>query len=466
MRTSYGDQPHGAQWAGWARRVIERWIAWDEEGRDRLLPRVFFRTGDLILREAANRYFTETRRLWDAHATPYEVLGPDEVEHRWPWIRYHNLGIALSTSRAQAWSGRGAPSSPSPASSRRREARFASSGRHLGRATDGRSVPCSSNRAAPFGGDVRSRLRPVVPEGPARAHGPSDSHRHGPRLLLRRAPRRHPLLLSAHAQLRRPGLHRLAGPAPRPPRIPRPHRRPASRRSRPLRSLDRAQAPRSRARHPAAPLSRPGRGAHQRDPRLPLREQRRQQLHHRHPPGPRQRLVGRRRLRGGLHRGGGVREAARDTRRARALQGLLRLARGDPHVPRPRPRGAFLAGRRARGRRLAAGTGLPGIRVSGLRLQERAPGARAPTSIGPEAGGRAESRAGGVRPVQRVLPEHRPGGPCGAVFGRAADWAAPLPEALGPGSRWRSVCPSPGTRARRAGAGVRRAWPSRPPCAR
>ena len=95
VRTSYGDRPHGAQWAGWARRATERWTAWDEEGRDRLLPRLFFRTGDLILRESANRYFTETRRHWDALGTPYEVLGPDEVAHRWPWIRYDNLGVAL-----------------------------------------------------------------------------------------------------------------------------------------------------------------------------------------------------------------------------------------------------------------------------------------------------------------------------------------------------------------------------------
>ena len=75
VRTSYGDRPLEAQWAGWARRAIERWIAWDEAGRDRLLPRLFFQTGDLILREAANRYFTETRRYWDALGTPTTYWG-------------------------------------------------------------------------------------------------------------------------------------------------------------------------------------------------------------------------------------------------------------------------------------------------------------------------------------------------------------------------------------------------------
>ena len=95
VRTSYGDRPHGAQWTGWAQRAVERWLAWDETGRDRLLPRLFFQTGDLILREADNRYLIETRRHWDALGTPYEVLSPDEVAYRWPWIRFDNLGIAL-----------------------------------------------------------------------------------------------------------------------------------------------------------------------------------------------------------------------------------------------------------------------------------------------------------------------------------------------------------------------------------
>lgn len=95
VRTSYGDRPHGRQWSGWAQRAIERWIAWDEEGADRLLPRLFFRTGDLILRESVNAYLTQTQAHWDALATPYEVLSPDEVARRWPWIRFDNPGVGL-----------------------------------------------------------------------------------------------------------------------------------------------------------------------------------------------------------------------------------------------------------------------------------------------------------------------------------------------------------------------------------
>ncbi len=95
VRTSYGDRPHGRQWTEWARRAISRWKQWDEEGQERLLPRLFFRTGDLILRGETNTYITDTLSNWDALSVPYEVLTADEVSARWPWIRYDGLGVAL-----------------------------------------------------------------------------------------------------------------------------------------------------------------------------------------------------------------------------------------------------------------------------------------------------------------------------------------------------------------------------------
>ena len=95
VRTSYGDRPHGRQWVDWASRAIGRWKDWDEEGADRLLPRLFFQTGDLILRDEPNQYITNTRVHWDALGISYEVLNPDEVARRWPWIRYEGLRVAL-----------------------------------------------------------------------------------------------------------------------------------------------------------------------------------------------------------------------------------------------------------------------------------------------------------------------------------------------------------------------------------
>ena len=95
VRTSYGDRPHGRQWTEWASRAIPRWKQWDEEGQERLLPRLFFQTGDLILRGETNTYITDTLSNWEALSVPYEVLTADEVSTRWPWIRYDGLGVAL-----------------------------------------------------------------------------------------------------------------------------------------------------------------------------------------------------------------------------------------------------------------------------------------------------------------------------------------------------------------------------------
>ncbi len=95
VRSSYGDRPHGRLWTRWANDAIRKWIEWDESGRDRLLPRLFFQTGDLILREQSGPYLETTRSHWDALDVPYEVLTPDEVAYRWPWVRFDNLGLAL-----------------------------------------------------------------------------------------------------------------------------------------------------------------------------------------------------------------------------------------------------------------------------------------------------------------------------------------------------------------------------------
>ncbi|MDX1383091.1 MAG: FAD-dependent oxidoreductase [Thermoanaerobaculia bacterium] len=95
VRSSYGDRRHGGQWAEWAKEAIARWIAWDEEGADRLLPRVFFQTGDLILRDEVSPYIEDTRANWDAMGAAYDDLTPDEVRYRWPWIRFDDLRVAL-----------------------------------------------------------------------------------------------------------------------------------------------------------------------------------------------------------------------------------------------------------------------------------------------------------------------------------------------------------------------------------
>lgn len=95
VRTSYGDRPHGLQWGRWAARAIEAWKAWDEEHAASDLPRLFFNTGDLILREEMTPYLEETRANWDAMGHDYEVLSAEEVRHRWPVIHTPEMNVAL-----------------------------------------------------------------------------------------------------------------------------------------------------------------------------------------------------------------------------------------------------------------------------------------------------------------------------------------------------------------------------------
>jgi glycine/D-amino acid oxidase-like deaminating enzyme len=86
VRTSYGDRAHGLSWVRWADESIRRWKAFDAEWQERLLPRLFFTTGDLILREEMEPYLQDTQKHWDEVGVQYEILDADEVSRRWPVI--------------------------------------------------------------------------------------------------------------------------------------------------------------------------------------------------------------------------------------------------------------------------------------------------------------------------------------------------------------------------------------------
>lgn len=87
VRTSYGDRPHGLQWGRWAAEAARRWKAWDEEHASSDLPRLFFNTGDLIMREEMEPYLEETMANWDAMGHVYYVATPPGDES----FRYPNI---------------------------------------------------------------------------------------------------------------------------------------------------------------------------------------------------------------------------------------------------------------------------------------------------------------------------------------------------------------------------------------
>ena len=95
VRTSYGGHPYETLWMGWARRAIEKWNAWDEQWQDMLLPRVFFATSDLIMRDEWTDFMGDTRRAWDELGVRHEVIDADEVRRRWPVIDVTDVTVAL-----------------------------------------------------------------------------------------------------------------------------------------------------------------------------------------------------------------------------------------------------------------------------------------------------------------------------------------------------------------------------------
>lgn len=96
VRTSYGDRPHGLDWGRWAARAIERWKEWDEEHfRAGPLPRLFYETGDLIMREEMTPFLEQTAENWREMDWPYEILSAEEIRRRWPVIHTPDVTVGL-----------------------------------------------------------------------------------------------------------------------------------------------------------------------------------------------------------------------------------------------------------------------------------------------------------------------------------------------------------------------------------
>ena len=95
VRTSYGDRPHGELWMQWAQRAIGRWNEFDAEHAAAFGTRVFFTTGDLILRADWEPFLVQTRAWWEKNRIPHETLAVDEVRKRWPQLSLDDIGAVL-----------------------------------------------------------------------------------------------------------------------------------------------------------------------------------------------------------------------------------------------------------------------------------------------------------------------------------------------------------------------------------
>ena len=95
VRSSYGGRETGLQWAEWAIRSMQKWKEWDEQYTDALLPRLYYETGDIIMREEMTFDMEQSMANWDVLGHEYEVLTPEEVEYRWPKIRTPGMGAVM-----------------------------------------------------------------------------------------------------------------------------------------------------------------------------------------------------------------------------------------------------------------------------------------------------------------------------------------------------------------------------------
>lgn len=95
VRTSYGDRPHGELWMQWANQAIQRWKEWDEQFSKPQKMRVFFTTGDLIMRADWEPFLTQTRTWWEKNRIPHETLPVDEVRKRWPQFAIDDIKAVL-----------------------------------------------------------------------------------------------------------------------------------------------------------------------------------------------------------------------------------------------------------------------------------------------------------------------------------------------------------------------------------
>ncbi len=95
VRAGYGGRPHHGLWVRWAKRAITMWNEWDARWQEMLLPRVFFTTSDLIIRDEWTEFMEDVRVNWDREGVRYEVLDADEVKRRWPVIDVAGMTTAL-----------------------------------------------------------------------------------------------------------------------------------------------------------------------------------------------------------------------------------------------------------------------------------------------------------------------------------------------------------------------------------
>ncbi len=90
VRTSYGERE---TWIRWANEAIGRWRQWDDEWGRELKLRLFFPTGDLILRPEWDPWLMASQQHWDRLEVPHEILTYDEARYRYPQVSLEGMRV-------------------------------------------------------------------------------------------------------------------------------------------------------------------------------------------------------------------------------------------------------------------------------------------------------------------------------------------------------------------------------------
>lgn len=88
IRSSYGTRE---SWVVWAKEAIKRWQQWDDEWAKPLKRRIYFPTGDIIMRAREDAMIRDSRASWDKYGYKYEVLTAEEAAYRFPQIRMEGM---------------------------------------------------------------------------------------------------------------------------------------------------------------------------------------------------------------------------------------------------------------------------------------------------------------------------------------------------------------------------------------
>jgi sarcosine oxidase len=95
LRAGYGEREVYSEWAF---KAMALWKAREKEfGLSFMYP-----APRLQMAQSMNKELTAQKAIFDRLSIPYEILGPDELRHRYPQINFDDIGVAFAETTASS----------------------------------------------------------------------------------------------------------------------------------------------------------------------------------------------------------------------------------------------------------------------------------------------------------------------------------------------------------------------------